>query len=221
LQIPRGLKGADLVLYSVFTSLGIEADVLPVLKWEGKYGSENQMLEVESAVEDLENSYIRGDDDIDPWLRFLKNGEMPKKIKSSEFLPPGIVDAMDINQYWKLLLMSRRVDGMRDVAEYAKKEGVAVGGVYAAEGVRVGTELRPYDVTDYGYDQTLDDVSKLVWPTYYLPGIVWINEPKHEEMAFSHVVYGNDAGVETRYSAAAIFAVIPPAKDRKRILDQL
>lgn len=34
-QLPRALKGADLVLYSVFRSLGIEVAILPILEKDG------------------------------------------------------------------------------------------------------------------------------------------------------------------------------------------
>ena len=35
-------------------------------------------------------------------------------------------------------------------------------------------------------------------------------------MAFTHMTYGNEAGLGTRYSCAAILAVIPPFSVRTR-----
>lgn len=53
-----------------------------------------------------------------------------------------------------------------------------------------------------------------MWPFYHLPGIIWLTEPKREEMAFTHLTYGNEASLDTRYSCAAIVAVIPPWNER-------
>jgi hypothetical protein len=41
--------------------------------------------------------------------------------------------------------------------------------------------------------------------------------PKHEEMAFTTLVYGNEVAISTRYSCAALFAVIPPYEVRKQV----
>ncbi|BCR91148.1 uncharacterized protein ACHE_61034S [Aspergillus chevalieri] len=43
-QLPRVLKGADLVLYSVLRSLGIDVAILPIPEKDGQYGIQNQDL---------------------------------------------------------------------------------------------------------------------------------------------------------------------------------
>lgn len=51
------------------------------------------------------------------------------------------------------------------------------------------------------------------WPAYYLSGITWITDPKHE-MAFSFLAYGNEASIGTQYCCVVLFAVIPPSGKR-------
>ncbi|KAF9887164.1 hypothetical protein FE257_010418 [Aspergillus nanangensis] len=195
MQLPRGLKGADLVLYTVLQSLGIEVDIRPVLEYCGEYGSQNLDLGIKGIVRANKRHYFSSWDYYDSyyWRTYMSAG---------------------IDRYWKLLLMSRRVRGMRDLTEVARREGVAIHGWYANEGARVGTKCESYVTADRGQEEGLDDVSQDVWPAWYLPGIVWINEPKHEEMALSQISFGNEAAVGTRYSCAAILAVIPPFDER-------
>lgn len=60
----------------------------------------------------------------------------------------------------------------------------------------------------------MSQVANTEWPAYHLPGITWITDPKHEERAFSQISYGNEASLGTRYSCAAILAVVPPFDKR-------
>lgn len=57
------------------------------------------------------------------------------------------------------------------------------------------------------------------WPNVSIPGITWINEPAHNEMAFSYIAYGNEASIGTMYSYAAILAIVPPFDERQRVMD--
>ena len=63
--------------------------------------------------------------------------------------------------------------------------------------------------------QIIDDT----WPSVRIPGITWINEPAHDEMAFSYIAYGNEASIETMYSYAAILAIVPPFDERERAMN--
>lgn len=47
-----------------------------------------------------------------------------------------------------------------------------------------------------------------------MPGITWLTRPKHKKEALTHMVYGNEASPSTKYSCAAIIAVIPPFQKR-------
>lgn len=58
------------------------------------------------------------------------------------------------------------------------------------------------------------------WKPLYHPSITWVVEPKHEEMAFSYLAYGNEASIATMYSHAAIIAVVPPFGQRRMILEE-
>lgn len=44
MQLPKALEGADLVLYSVFRSLGVEVAILPIIDGLGHYGIQNPQL---------------------------------------------------------------------------------------------------------------------------------------------------------------------------------
>ncbi|KAI9926316.1 hypothetical protein MW887_004080 [Aspergillus wentii] len=218
LQLPRGLKGADLVLYSVLKSLGIEVNVLPVLENDGKYGSANPQLGLSGTVSHKNGRFYMGtygDYEAYGLKDYLAKGEK-LKINYSEIMPQGSVDMSDIDRRWKMLLMVRRVRGMTETFEFAEEKDLPrkSGSFYRTEGSRVAPKLREFETTDRGQEEELDETARDAWPNYYLPGITWINEPKHEEMAFNQIAYGNEASVGTRYSVAAILAVVPPSDQR-------
>lgn len=217
IQLPKGLKGVDLVLYSVFRSLGFEVDVLPVLEFGGRYGPSNRQLESDGVVNYNEKRYMEVWEDFDELLDYLDTGELPEDLEYTEFLPKTIPNTVDVDQYWKLLLLSRRVKGITEASKQRDEVGF-----YKTEGARVGTTCKEYFVTDKAQEdegEGLDEASNNIWPAYYLPGITWINEPQHEEMAFTQLSYGNEPSVGTRYSCAAILVVIPPLNERKRKRD--
>ena len=57
-------------------------------------------------------------------------------------------------------------------------------------------------------------VAESAWPHKVFNGITWVTEPKRSEKALIHVCYGNQASINTQYSKAVIFAVIPPWFER-------
>ncbi|KAL4906976.1 hypothetical protein BDW74DRAFT_130997 [Aspergillus multicolor] len=236
LRLPRALKGADLVLYSVFKSLNIDVEVLPILEKDGHYCAEDPSLGITGTVPE-------DDVDIAPNGRrqrrrfymdeydYDSRGTLQKFIEKDEKIQPHYVELLpsataaeleDIDRRWKALMLSRRVCGMQALArnfadgDFPVKEN----STHLSPGVQVGLSHRPYKTFDYGYDQGLDEVIQSIWPVQYLPGVTWITGPKHEEMAFSQIAYGNEASIGTRYSCAAILAVVPPAKERVGILSR-
>lgn len=201
----------------MFQSLGFEVNVLPVLEFGGRYGPGNRQLGSDSVVKCNKKRYMEVWEDFDELLGYLDTGELPEYIECTEFLPKKIQNTIDVDQYWKLLFMSRRVKGMTEASKDRDEDGF-----YTTEGARVGTTRKEYFVTDSAQPEEsegLDEASNNVWPAYYLPGITWINEPQHEEMAFTQLSYGNEPSVDTRYSCAAILVVIPPLNQRKRKRD--
>ncbi|KAL8779968.1 MAG: hypothetical protein Q9213_006693 [Squamulea squamosa] len=52
------------------------------------------------------------------------------------------------------------------------------------------------------------------WECKHIPKIVWMNEAEHEEFAWAGIAYGNQAELEYKFSAAAIFVSIPSSKLR-------
>lgn len=54
--LPRALKGADLALYSVFKSLGIQINVVPVIMEDDYKGDEDEEDEDEEDEDDSEQS---------------------------------------------------------------------------------------------------------------------------------------------------------------------
>ncbi|PYI31355.1 hypothetical protein BP00DRAFT_446636 [Aspergillus indologenus CBS 114.80] len=234
-RLPRALKGADLVVYSVLNSLGAEVCVLPVLGDDDRavWGDWGEAYYNTSMYEGLETYFKEG-------------GELPK-IETDEFLGAEYGRKYDLDRRWKLLLLIRRVSAVRSgarilhsidserrrkgkdeetvagvmEAEAKEAEGVvdwADGHFYRKRGTLVAPRLWPYDTTHYGEHSSKEDTTMAAWPFMYLPGITWLNRPKHAEMAFSHITYGNEAGVGTQYSYAAIFAAIPPFEERKKHL---
>ncbi|KAE8146054.1 hypothetical protein BDV25DRAFT_144075 [Aspergillus avenaceus] len=80
----------------------------------------------------------------------------------------------------------------------------------------VGTELHRFVSTSASTEH--DRFREIVtddWPHHRLSGIIWLNRSHHNERAFSYIAYGNDAEVETCYSAAAILAHIPSWESRR------
>ncbi|PYI16592.1 hypothetical protein BO99DRAFT_217958 [Aspergillus violaceofuscus CBS 115571] len=239
-RLPRALKGADLVVYSVLKSLGAEVSVLPVL------GDDDR-----AVCDDWEEAYYNTSMYQGLQTYFKEGGELPK-IKTDEFLGAEYGRKYDLDRRWKLLLLIRRVSAVRcgarilhsidskrrrngkaeetvagrmdeDEAEAKEAEGVvdwSDGHFYRKRGTLVAPRLWPYDTTHYGEHSSMEETTMAAWPFMYLPGITWLNRPKHAEMAFSHVTYGNEAGVGTQYSYAAIFAAIPPFEERKKHLTQ-
>ncbi|KAJ1709359.1 hypothetical protein G4B11_001652 [Aspergillus flavus] len=225
-DLPRGLKGSDMVLYSIFQSLGLHVQVLPVLENHGKYIPENPDLGLKGHIEGRSNYIGMGGDegfsnDLQPYL--ARNKRL--FVNFSEVLPQSSSreDIADIDRRWKLLKMTRRVGSMKRAISFARRKGLPYkqDGYFAEEGVQIGSCLRPYETTEWGQEMSLDEVLPHVWPAYYLPGITWLTEPKHEEMAFSQVTYGNEAGIGTRYSCAAILAVIPPWDQRNTLHERM
>jgi hypothetical protein len=103
--LPRGLKGADLAVYSVFKSFGIDAHVLPVLRQK-----HDELME-EGAVEDM--------------LKFLRDGEEfePEFAQVPQILPVE----PDLEKYWKMLYVSRRLYGTGKINPICQRKGVGNG----------------------------------------------------------------------------------------------
>jgi len=148
----------------------------------------------------------------------------------------------NIENRWKILLLGRRVEGMKELVSELAVDSNFPGFSKEEElkdcnlrGSRIGRELNWYHTSDLGYDEPVDWVSGQLqarrlslieidsiplqvaqedWPHFYLSGITWITEPKYEEAAYSQVTYGNEALVVSRYSCAAIIASIPPWYER-------
>ncbi|KAB8221096.1 hypothetical protein BDV33DRAFT_190689 [Aspergillus novoparasiticus] len=225
--------GSDVVLYSIFQSLGLHVQVLPVLENNGKYIPKDPKLGLKGKVERegeiaRRSRYIGdwGDDEYefaDEIQPYLAKDEPLLVNPSNEVLPQtsGREDIADIDRRWRLLRMTRRVGSMKKAISFARSKGLPYkeDSCFLEEGVQIGSCLRPYETTELGQEMPLDEVLPHVWPAYYLPGITWLTEPKHEEMAFSQITYGNQAGLGTRYSCAAIFAVVPPW-DKRNTLHQ-
>ncbi|KAI9041953.1 uncharacterized protein KD926_006290 [Aspergillus affinis] len=199
-QFLRSLKGKDLVLYSVLKSLGIELAVVPIVDNHGVYAS-NPALGLKGTVD--------SSDDPCP-LTFNTRDRVPKEVEIA-----------DVDQRWKLLLMTRQITGMDATIDYAAEHKLPLkpNSFYAAGITRVGKHFAPYEAHDRTLDEG-DDENEIIndcFPICQIPGITLITEPKHKEMAFSHIAHGNEPSIETRYSCVAVLAVIPPTEKRMNI----
>lgn len=102
--LPRALKGADLVLYSVFKSLGIKIEVVPVIQEDdfrkGHYDmdEEYESLEYDSNPKDSKG---KKEDDVND-----KREQPQPEMEYSAFTLP-----MNIDRYWKKALLSCRLKG--------------------------------------------------------------------------------------------------------------
>lgn len=134
----RALKGSDLVLYSVFKSLSIEVNILPVVGIEGDYHAENPELGIEGRSR---SGYY---DEYDGYGYGSRSSETYDEMSKQGF---GKCD--DVDSRWKVLLIERSINSM--IAQGAPMEGLA----------RVGTRLQPYKVTDWMLDEgkNADEVS--------------------------------------------------------------
>ncbi|PWY67615.1 hypothetical protein BO94DRAFT_503721 [Aspergillus sclerotioniger CBS 115572] len=188
LQLPQAFKGADLVVYAVLKSLGFKVSVVPILELNGSFGPGNDALGITGQIKDAKLRYEHS------YSPRPSSGKLTWMLTTQP-----ILEGMDI--------FRNKHDLPTPPARFNK-----------AEGTRVGPEFRKYFTTETGgwEEEDIDVIGAEVWPSYYLPGITWITEPKHEEMAFTHMTYGNEAGLGTRYSCAAILAVIPPFSVRSQ-----
>ncbi|KAB8214844.1 hypothetical protein BDV33DRAFT_208904 [Aspergillus novoparasiticus] len=83
------------------------------------------------------------------------------------------------------------------------------------DGELVGTDLQHHQKSCASTE--FESLNKIVcdeWSHNRMTGITWLTGPTHWEEALSYIAYGNESSVETSYSAAAIFATIPPWKER-------
>ncbi|KAL1861939.1 hypothetical protein Plec18170_000763 [Paecilomyces lecythidis] len=189
--LPRSLKGSDLVLYSVFKSLGISVKVVPVLdeycSWMDDYRARSNLKKFR------EDGYMESS-----W-----RGQRVKTGLQLEYEDVCTVmsDCDDIDKHWKTILLNRRVNGLAEDK---------------TPGPQVGKRLHPYSTSDIGgvSEDFKEEEIQQMWPFYYLPGIIWLTKPTQAEMALTHLAYGNEASIESRYSYAAILAVIPPWNER-------
>ncbi|KAF3392552.1 hypothetical protein F1880_008831 [Penicillium rolfsii] len=193
--LPRGLKGADLAVYSVFKSLGIDTHVLPVLR------QKHDKLAEEEAVRDM--------------LGYLRDGEEFEPMFSQ--LPQIIPVDNDLEKYWKMLYVSRRLHGTRKIIQFAQERNLEMepGMFQDTKGNYFGIELHPYLVETRLFEgESITDIMNRIWPAQFIPGITWISDPLNKEMAFTYLAYGNEASIATVYSCATIIAAVPPFNQR-------
>ncbi len=149
--LPKGLKGADLAVYSVFKSLGIDARVLPVLRQK-----HDEFVESE-AVEGM--------------LKYLRDGEEFEPIFDQ--VPRHIPIEEDAEKYWKMLYVSRKLHGTRMIARFAKERRLDMEPTMFQDtkGNYLGTELHSFSVNSDlpGEDEPIATVSSLVSQAAYPP----------------------------------------------------
>ncbi|KAL4866616.1 hypothetical protein BDV12DRAFT_210350 [Aspergillus spectabilis] len=212
-QLPGGLKGADLVLYSVFKSLGLDIEVPPVLEKNGKGFTESPELGLTGRIpEEKRRRYYVSQWYSNHTLQAYLEKALPKYVLGSEY--------EDVDRRWKLLLTSRRVLGMDETVESAKAGNLPLkeNSIYTTGGAQVSSSCHVYEIHDSGAEQDLDHVVRDVWLACYLRWITWFTKPKHKEMALARAAYGNELSIGIQYSCAAVLAVIPPGEKRVGIL---
>ncbi|KAL5366645.1 hypothetical protein BJX96DRAFT_161263 [Aspergillus floccosus] len=195
--LPSILKGSDLMVYSIFQSFGIEIVILPILKDQDYNWYENSAFY-------RQKEYLH------------KGGDL--EIYYDEVAGTAHEDLKKVDDRWKTLLLSRRPRGLAKTRDYATENGLEVPRDDIASEI-IGESLHKYKTTDIGQDEDMNEIIDDTWPSVRIPGITWINEPAHDEMAFSYIAYGNEASIETMYSYAAILAIVPPFDERGRVMN--
>lgn len=202
--LPRSLKGSDLVLYSVFKSLGIDAKVLPAIDFSGAYAPNDSQLGISGRlptkhpyIQPFFSGVYRAAQDLRNFRKagyILKPGWSPdgqRVTERSELeleyedIGTSLSDWDDIDKHWKTILLGRQVMGLSE----EDNADPVIGGLPEEEeeeeeqskvemtGTRLGTRLHPYTVTDLGgEDMRLDEVSQLLPPLRET--VVLIREPQ-------------------------------------------
>lgn len=159
-SLPRALKGFDLVLYSIFKSLGYEVDILPVIEPGGDYDTTNPQLGLEGSVLGKRKwDYISTDryDESPPYLEHGQTLEQDyERVLDGDFR-----ECDDVEKRWKTLLYARHVKGKTDMAQTAQEKGLTEIVDSYSRMARVGKWLKPYSTTDRGEDEDIDEVSSL------------------------------------------------------------
>lgn len=146
------------MLYSVFRSLGIEVAILPVLKINGNFGTENPQLGI--GVTEKESWYGRSR--YEELRRYLETGKY-YSINSPELIPSSTGAYGDIDRRWKLLMMTRQVKGMKELRKFAQENDLPMkpNSSYDTVGTVVGSRIWPYKTSDRGQEEAIHDVSNL------------------------------------------------------------
>jgi hypothetical protein len=151
-RLPLVLKGSDMVLYSIFDTLGFPVKILPVLGMEGEYVLKNlevggESEERDSMVEDY------WEEDFPRFLRFF--GMDYEKMVAEE---AGNFNYDDIDNRWKVLLCGRRVKVIENMLGTAGEKGGTEVVDNFRRMARVGKKLYEYFVTDRGQEEDMEEV---------------------------------------------------------------
>lgn len=138
--MPTALKGADLVVYSVLKSLGIEVDVLPVLKTE----------------QDEQDDYWGTPEEM---ISYLKEGKEFEPEYSQ--VPTELPMDLGVDEYWKALSLSRQVRGLKEISRFAKTAQIPIENekFWQHRGKYVAFERTPYTTTNSGQEMATSEVS--------------------------------------------------------------
>lgn len=149
---PRHLKGSDLVLYSVFKSLGLKTSILPVLDQTKEV--DNEKIDADRDIYDYEEfpptGGWRGRPKIPIWTTARECLEKGSKLEVciDHGCREDFYNCDDIETRWKVLLMGRRIEGMATFVKDAKARKLDTTGLpYKWDGARVGKSLYPYQAT--------------------------------------------------------------------------
>jgi hypothetical protein len=183
--LPRRLKGSDLVLYSVFKELSINASVLPVIERSGQYIEKNARLESDhgdsrddgdaicgyKSEGEEDHEFLTGSFDRRRYIRVpittvleeYLGGDVPKhELVVQEYHAKGFCYADDVDSRWKVLVLKRRITGLATFVDRATSEGLDVTGLsYRDQGARVGSSLHAYKAHSQGGDGDVDKVRVL------------------------------------------------------------
>ncbi|KAL9111220.1 MAG: hypothetical protein Q9227_004297 [Pyrenula ochraceoflavens] len=208
--LPEALKGVDRVVYSVLVSLGLTTDLRPVIRG-GRHDDDEDEDQL-SYLGIVSSQSLSGADRhcrkmlLEAFSVYAETGDLVRLNKT-----------LDDPELWQYAETDMKALGIRLARPspfsgklQALKKGRVVRGLKAPEGSKdyVGDEFHTVRFFDRGEEEE-PKVSGM-WESTATPGIHWVTESKHTELAVAYLAYGNEASLGWRYSSAAIIATLPP-----------
>ncbi|CAG7952459.1 unnamed protein product [Penicillium salamii] len=144
--------------------------------------------------------------------------EEPDSNGYQAFLSSLPIGTSDLDLYWKFLLFSRRVRGLKELYSYAKKRHIDLNRHHSRKDPLIGANIEPLEeYFESEQDCSMTEILQNCRDPEIFPGVIWIGLPGHEEKDFLYIAYGNESSIGVYYSHAALIVDIPPFHVRQEL----